>query len=656
MISHYPNRMPPVFAGRNRPAAPGIALTLAIMAAGPAQVTATVAVDLADLSIEELANIEITSVSKRAEPLTDAAASVFVIARDDIRRSGARSLPEALRLAPNLQVARVHSGYAISARGFNNSAGNKLLVLIDGRPVYSPLFSGVFWDVQNVLMEDVERIEVISGPGGTLWGTNAVNGVINIITRSAADTQGGLVAAGTGNDETGGAVRYGGTLGTEAHYRVYGRYFDREHTHTADGTARDDAWDLGQAGFRADWDGARDQVTMQANAYRGTEGQPAPGTIVTGAVFELGDTTVAGTNLTARWDHLLDSGSDLMLQAYYDRTERTVPPTFAEVLDVFEVQFQHSLRPIGIHTLTWGAEYRHAQDDVTNSQYIAFLPARANLDWASLFAQDEVSLLDNLRLTAGARIESNDYTNTEFLPSARLAWKPASDHMLWTAVSRAVRAPSRLDHDTFVPGTPPYVLAGGPDVRSEIATVYELGYRGQPLPSTSCSVTVFRADYDHLRSQEVDFSVPLVLYANQAEGETRGIEMWGAHQATDNWRLSAGLSVLDTDLRLKPGSTDPFGTRVLGNDPDYQWLLRSTLDLTPNHEFDFMVRHVDELPEPVVPAYTSMDARLGWQINRHTELSLTLQNLLDESHAEFGNESTRGEYGRSVYAQLLWRQ
>lgn len=653
MTIQHTNTMPRASAEHARLAARGLALSLL---AGLLQATAAASVEFADLSLEELANIEITSVSKRAEPLTDAPASVFVITNDDIRRSGARSLPEALRMAPNLQVARAHSGYAISARGFNNSAGNKLLVLIDGRSVYSPLFSGVFWDVQNVLMEDVERIEVISGPGGTLWGTNAVNGVINIITQTAADTQGGLVAAGAGNDETGGALRYGGSLGAEGQYRVYGRYFDRDHTHTLDGTARDDAWDMGLAGFRADWDGARDKVTVQANAYRGTEGQPAPGTIVTGAVFELGDITVSGANLTARWDHQLDSGSELMLQTYYDRTERTVPPTFAEVLDVFEVQFQHSLQPLGLHTFTWGAEYRHGRDDVTNSQYVAFLPAKATLDWVSLFAQDEVSLRDNLRLIFGARIESNDYTDTEFLPNARLAWKPASDHMLWTAISRAVRAPSRLDHDTYVPGVPPYLLAGGPDVRSEIATVYELGYRGQPLPRISWSVTAFHADYDHLRTQEADLSIPIVIFANEAEGETRGLEMWGAYQATQNWRLNAGLSLLHTDLRLKPGSTDPFGINVLGNDPNYQWLLRSTLDLTSNHDFDFMIRHIDELPDPALPAYTEVDARLGWRINRNIEFSLTLQNLLNESHAEFGDVTTRGEYDRSVYAQLLWRQ
>ncbi|HBU29054.1 MAG TPA: hypothetical protein DEB56_04865 [Thiobacillus sp.] len=263
-------------------------LALAIVALSLGQAAAA-APDLADLSLEELVNIEITSVSKRTERLTDAAASVFVITQDDIRRSGARSLPDALRLAPNLQVARASaSAYAISARGFNSNARNKLLVLIDGRSVYSPLFSGVFWDVQDVMLEDVERIEVISGPGGTLWGTNAVNGVINVITRSAKHTQGGMLAIGAGNRESGGAVRYGGKLGDNGHVRVYGKYFDIDPTKTADGNPRDDAWHKGQIGFRADWADDRDQFSVQGNAYRGAEGQPAPGTISTGVPFTLG--------------------------------------------------------------------------------------------------------------------------------------------------------------------------------------------------------------------------------------------------------------------------------------------------------------------------------------------------------------------------------
>lgn len=640
---HFPRRLRAAFA-------------LAIMVSSLGHAAVPSGPDLADLSLEELVNVQITSVSKRAERLTDAPASVFVITQDDIRRSGARSLPEALRLAPNLQVARVSaSGYAISARGFNNTAGNKLLVLIDGRSVYSPLFSGVFWDVQDVMLEDVERIEVISGPGGTLWGTNAVNGVINVITRLAKDTQGGLVAAGVGNREIGGAVRHGGAFGADGHYRVYAKYFDRDHTSETDGSARDDAWHKGQVGFRADWGRAGDQFSVHGNAYRGSEGQPAPGTLVTGAVFELGDITLSGANLTARWDRRLEGGSNLMLQAYYDRTERVVPPTFSETLDVVDLQFQHSMQPMGKHTLTWGAGYRYGMDRVTNSEYVAFLPAEVNQAWASLFGQDEIALRENLRLTLGARFERNDYTGTEFLPNARLAWKLAPDHLLWTAVSRAVRAPSRIDRDAFVPANPPYLLDGGAGVRSEIATVYEVGYRGQPMRRVSYSVTAFHADYDHLRSQEIDPSGTFLFFGNEMEGSTRGVEMWGTYQAAQNWRLSGGVSLLDMDLRRKPGSTDPVGPLALGNDPSYQWLVRSALDLTPKHEIDITVRRVGALPDPAVPAYTAVDARLGWRISKNAELSLALHNLIGGTHPEFERVNVQGEFGRSVFLELLWR-
>jgi iron complex outermembrane receptor protein len=648
----------------NRAAA--LVCALAVASLTPVRAAGARAAELADLTLEQLSDIEVTSVSKRAERLTDAAASIFVITHDDIRSSGARSIPEALRLAPNLHVARASaSGYMITARGFGSSGANKLLVLIDGRSVYTPLYSGVFWDAQDVMLEDIERIEVVSGPGGTLWGTNAVNGVINIITRSARDTQGGLVAAGAGNRRYDGALRHGGALGERGHYRVYGKYFDRDNT-KADRSPRDDDWHKGQVGFRADWDAARDRFSVQGNAYRGSAGQPEPGTIsLNGVDLALDNIDISGVNLNARWSRDLDDGSTLLMQAYYDRTERTVPPTFAETLDIVDAQFLHTLRPLGRHTPAWGAEYRHAWDDVTNSRYVEFLPARERLAWASLFAQDEIALRDDLRAIAGARIEHNDYTGYEFLPNLRFAWNAAADHMLWAAASRAVRSPSRLDRDTYVPwsalmdpvpaGLPTYVLDGGDGVRSEIANVYELGYRGQPTPALSWSATVFRADYDHLRTQETRPSGTSVFYANGAEGRSSGLEMWGGYQAARHWRLSGGVTFLDMDVKLKPGSNDENAARTLSNDPSHQWQLRSTFDITPRHEFDVMIRRVGELPEPEVPAYTAVDARLGWQASRDLELSLTLNNLFDSAHAEFPQRPVLGEYGRSAYLKLLWR-
>jgi iron complex outermembrane recepter protein len=626
----------------------------------PACAASSLINSLAEMSIEDLANIQIISVSKKHERLADAAASVYVITADDIRSSGATSVPEALRLAPNLQVAQTNgSGYAITARGFNgsnNSAPNKLLVLIDGRSVYTPLFSGVFWDIQDVMLEDVERIEVISGPGGTLWGTNAVNGVINIITRPSGETQGNLATLEAGNKGGDAAFRHGGTLGADGNYRVYGKYFNRGHTSTESGSKINDAQHRSQAGFRADWDRGGDRFMLQGNAYTGAEEQPAPGSIsISGTSLKLGTIDVSGANLTTQWAHALGSGGKLDFQAYYDRTERTVLPTFSEKLDIVDMQLQHSLPSLGMHAIVWGADYRYAMDRVDNTSPIfAFLPADVNQQWTSLFAQDEISLGDDLRLTIGARFEHNDYTGTELLPNARLAWKPAPDHLLWAAVSRTVRAPSRLDRDAYVPAVPPFLLNGGRDVSSEVAKVFEVGYRGQPAPRISYSVTLFHTIYDDLRTQEIDPGGTFLVFANDMEGSTTGIETWGTYQASPKWRLSAGLSALRERLRLKPGSNDIAAPTAAGNDPSYTWQLRSSSDIGADREFDLILRHSAELAKNNVPAYTTLDARFGWKLRRDLEFSVTGQNLLG-NHAEYGALSDRTDLSPGIFLKLVWQ-
>jgi iron complex outermembrane receptor protein len=614
--------------------------------------------ELASLDLQALMRVEITSVSRRPERLSDAAASVFVISSDEIRRSGATNLPEALRLAPALDVVQVSaSSYSVSARGFSNSAANKLLVLIDGRSVYTPLFSGVFWDVQDVLLEDIERIEVISGPGGTLWGVNAVNGVINIITRSAKHTEGGLLTAGGGNRKTIGALEYGGEAGRDGHFRVYGKYFDFAHTETANGTVKDDAGHKGMAGFRGDWERGADQLMLLGNVYKGSEGQPLPGSISIGGVnLALGVISLSGLNLTALWKRQWSESSAITVQGYFDRTERVVPPTFAEKLNIFDLQFLHSWRMARVHTIAWGAEYRYGMDRVTNSTYFAFLPAHLNQKWAALFVQDEIALSQGLRLSLGARSEHNDYTGSEFLPSARLAWNVAADHLLWAAASRTVRAPSRLDRDAFVPGSPPFLLTGGPEVVSEIATVYEVGYRGQPAASLSLSVTAFHSLYDHLRTQEVAPSRTSVFFANGMSGTTSGVEMWASYQATRHWRLSGGFNGLAMRLELEPGSNDTAGLAAQkGRDPKRSWRLRSSLDLPGNGELDVVARRVSERSRPAVPAYSAIDIRYGWRPRRGIELSVTGQNLFDEGHGEFSDVSTRTEIGRGVFVNLVTR-
>jgi iron complex outermembrane receptor protein len=613
--------------------------------------------ELAKLDLKALMNLEITSVSRKAEPLSGAAASIFVITGDEIRRSGATSLPEALRLAPNLDVVEVNAGgYTVSARGLINSAANKLLVLIDGRSVYTPLFSGVFWDVQDVLLEDIDRIEVISGPGGTLWGVNAVNGVINIITRSAKNTHGGLVAAGAGTREEIGALRYGGKIGGDGDYRVYAKYFDLRNTKTATGTVKDDGEKKGLAGFRGDWARGTDQFMLLANAHKGSEGQPPPGTIsITNVKLALGRIALSGLNLTTLWNRRLHDGSAITVHGYFDQTERVVPPTFAERLNIFDLQFLHCGRLAAIHSYAWGAEYRYSMDRVTNSAYVAFLPARVNQKWGALFAQDEITLPKRLRLILGARSERNDYTGTEFLPSVRLAWNVATDHMLWTAASRTVRAPSRLDRDTFVPGHPPFLLTGGPHVVSEIANVFEVGYRGQPASSLTLSATAFHSYYDRLRTQEIAASRTSIFFANGMKGVTSGVEVWASYQANARWRLSGGFDGLREHFYLKAGSNDSASLQQQGRDPKQSWRVRSSLDLPGHGEFDVIARRVSERSNPAVPAYSAVDLRYGWKPRLGLELSLTGQNLLGRSHGEFTEISTRTQIGRGVFVQVVSR-
>ena len=596
---------------------------------------------LVDLSLEELANLQITSVSRRAERLSDAAASIFAITGDDIRRSGVTSLPEALRLAPNLQVARVDARqYAISARGFNSTTANKLLVLIDGRTVYTPLFSGVFWDAQDVFLEDVQRIEVISGPGATLWGANAVNGIINVITRPASETKGLLLFAGAGNREGGLGARYGTDLSGGA-FRVYGKGFDRDNTVRANGTDVPDGWQNGQAGFRADWGTPANGFTLQGDAYRGTIDQLAPGEV-----------RISGGNLLARWSRELAAGSHLQVQAYFDQTEREIPGTFSERLATFDLEIQHAFRPAAGHHVTWGGGHRSARDRVTNSAGLAFLPASVTQRWSNLFIQDEIALGERLRFTAGIKAASNPYTGWELLPSARLAWKVDAIQMVWGALSRAVRAPARLDRDLFIPGQPPFFLSGGSDFRSEIANVVELGYRAQPSQRLSYSLTAFRADYDRLRSLEPIGGGALAI-GNKMKARTNGLEAWGNFQAAANWRLSAGATFLDESRSFRADSGDS-NLAAAGNDPKRQFILRSSLDLPGQQEFDVMARHVSRLPNPSVPSYTAVDARYAWRLQKELEISVTAQNLFDKRHPESGAVATRSEIERGVFLKVKW--
>ena len=608
--------------------------------------------DMAELSLEELANIQVTSVSKRSESLSDAAASIFVITGSDIRRAGATSLPEALRLAPNLQVARVDArNYAVTARGFSSPFENKLLVLIDGRTVYSPLFSGVFWDVQDVVLDDVERIEVISGPGATLWGANAVNGVINIITKPAAATQGALLGATVGAHENNGAVRYGGRLGDDGHYRAYAKHAENDDTRTAAGKTVPMGWHRDQAGFRTDWGNTAQGLTVQGDVYDARLRQAG-----------TADIRVGGANLLGRVNRTFADGSSATAQLYWDHTERDQPRAFHERLDTFDLQLQHAVHVAGNHHVVWGGGYRLGHDRVENGPVFSFLPGTLNLHWANLFAQDEIALKDDLRVTAGLKVEDNNYTGVEVLPTVRVAWNPRPAALVWSSLSRAVRAPSRIDRDFYSPstprvvgGVPQYGVAGGPDFASETANVFELGYRAQPLASLSYSTTLFFSRYDKLRTLEPNPHGPGAVFENLADGLARGIEAWATWQAAEAWRLSGGGVVQRVGTSLRPGSRDLSGTTGLfTSDPNHYWSIRSAHDLGGGHEFDVALRHVGALPKPAVPAYTAVDVRYGWRVRPGLDLSLIAQNVFDPRHAEWGAAATRSEYERALAVRLVW--
>ena len=621
------------------------AAAVALIAMSSAMADAPSSGDLADLSLEQLSNVEITSVSRRAERLSDAPASIYVISSDDIRRSGASSLPEALRLAPNLEVARISaSTWAISARGFNNSLGNKLLVLIDGRTVYTPLFSGVFWDAQDVALEDVDRIEVISGPGATLWGANAVNGVINVITRSAANTQGLLVSLAGGSEERSALVRYGGALGADGHYRVYAKRSAFDRTESVDDLAQSDGWTSDQIGFRADWGDPERGFTVQGDHYNG-KSDPQP----------FGPIQISGTNLLANWNRRRPDGGGLHLQGYFDRTERDDPVTFHDRMDIFDVEFQYDV-PLPTQDVLWGGGYRHARDETASGLLTAFIPGTRDLHWENVFVQDELRLRKNLDLTLGIKLDRNIYTGTEVLPNVRLAWKPGSEQLLWASASRAVRAPSRIDKEFFFPGSPPYLITGGPRFVSEVSDVFEVGYRAQPTSSASVSVTVFHHHHENLRSgeQQPDGSFQV---ENGTAGWTTGLEAWGNLQVTKRWRLSGGLVELHQHFWTKPGFHDPDGAVDLGNDPKHQWSLRSTVTATPTLEFNVMARAQSALPAPYIAGYTAIDAGVDWRPNSHIELSLFAKNLFGNGHVEFtpGPLVAASDYDRSVAARLLWR-
>lgn len=607
---------------------------------------------LADLSLEQLAALPVISVTKSQKPVSEAAASIFIITERDVRNAGSVSLPEALRLAPNLQVARVDArNYAVTARGFNNPFENKLQVMIDGRTVYSPLFSGVYWDAQDVVLEDLNRIEVVSGAGGTLWGANAVNGVVNIVTRSATDTQGLLMSASGSEHENYSALRYGGSVVGDGYFRVYAKHSQHDDTWSESGLDTDTGWERSQLGFRMDWGGGSEAMTLQGDAYNGRLHQANTESI-----------RISGANLLGRGSWQLEGGSHISIQTYVDHTERDQPLAFSQHLTTFDLDAQQDVALGDSHKLVWGMGYRYSDDNIHNSLQFAFLPDKLHMIWRNLFVQDEIVLAPDVHLTLGTKWEDNPYTGGETMPGIQLAWVPDITKLVWASASRAVRSPSRIDRDFYAPTNPPvvngvprYAVAGGPDFVSEIADVYEVGYRSQPMADLSWSATLFYSRYDRLRTLELNSKGPGLVFKNMAEARARGVELWGSWQVTAPWRLHAGLVAQNLDIQRKPGSLDLTNTTGLANgDPDYYWLVRSSYEFSSRLALHASLRHVEELENTKVPAYEELDLHLSWMPVPGWSFSLIGQNLLSSEHAEFGPEGGRSVYERSFFGKVVW--
>jgi len=608
----------------------------AVAAAGPTK--------FKKMSLDELMNVEVTSVSRHESTIGQSAAAIDVISQDDIRRSGATNIPEALRQAPGMEVAQIdNSTWAISARGFNNNTANKLLVLMDGRSVYTPLYSGVFWDVQDTMMQDIDRIEVIRGPAGALWGANAVNGVVNVITKDAQDTQGLLVSGGGGtelrNFEN---VRYGWAINSTTDARIYVKHFERGDTPLTNGSDGNDTWMMDQTGFRIDSRPTPDEhLTLQGDAYQGSRDN-----------LNDADTGVSGGNILGRWTQKMNGGGDMSLQTYTDITNRAIPLLYNENRGTFDVDFQHHI-PVGDwNDVTWGLGYRISLDHVKDG-IIQFVPNNRAEQLFSFFAQDEIPIVkDKLRLTVGAKLEHNDFTGFEFQPNGRLLWSIDKKQAAWTAVSRAVRTPTQLEDDLQIVA-PGASLIGNKHFQSERVIAYEVGYRMQPTNWLSADVAAFYNDYHHLRSLE--FRPPIFSEENQLQGQTYGVEVGSTVKPTDWWTLRGAYTFLHVRFQAEPGSTDTSSAATAGNDPQNQAYLRSSFDLCHNVEFDCSGRWVSELPNQQIPGYVSMDARLAWKPIDQLELSVVAQNLLDNQHPEFGTLPGRHEIQRSVYGMFTFR-
>ncbi|MCB1876870.1 MAG: TonB-dependent receptor [Chromatiales bacterium] len=649
--------------------------------------------DLTALSLEELADLEITSVSRRSQPLSQAAAAVFVIDAEDIRRSGATSLPEVFRMVPGMQVAQLGSSvWAVSARGFSGRLANKLLVLVDGRSVYTPAFSGVYWEQLDVILQDIERIEVIRGPGATLWGANAVNGVINIITRKAQKTMGGLVALTMDDDErSSGLLRYGSQLAPRTFGRAYLKYAEHNALITKSGVDETDGWDLTHGGFRLDSElPGGDRLSLQGSSYQAEFDQYANLPTTIGPTFSERSLTIAqgsGWHVCGRLEHPLTIASDFAVQICYDRFHRDEYAIGEQTLDTVDVDFQHHRRFGGWQELIWGIGFRNIKTRTHVSGATQIARDSISEQLVSSFIQDEVGLLeDQLRLTFGSKFEHNESTGWEIQPNLRLLWLIGQRTSVWGAISRAVRTPSLgeryvdVDITTIAPNNPPLNaplpvllnIQGNEAFDSEVLTAYEIGMRIEPSPTLALDFTLFYNVYKDVRTierQELqisrDFSY-LIQYArfdNKARGNIHGFEIAADWILQADWRVALAYSFAEADLETDRNSVDFSHKSTEDNLPRHQISLRSMMNLRPNIDFDLWLRYVDRsvalylgaLEFPSVAAYWDLDLRLAWRPHKGIELALVGQNLLDKSRPEGGQELLTVEDSlveRTLYGSL----
>ncbi|MCU7929325.1 MAG: TonB-dependent receptor [Candidatus Thiodiazotropha sp. (ex Codakia rugifera)] len=599
---------------------------------------------LKHLSLDDLLEVMVTSVSRKAQTLSDAASAIYVITREDIRRSGMTHIPELLRMVPGIHVARIDaSKWAISARGFNGRYANKLLVLMDGRSLYTPLYSGVYWDVQDTVLEDIERIEVIRGPGATLWGSNAVNGIINIITTSAHESEGGLISLAGGNEEEiTGTLRFSGKTTADNAYRVYAKGFQRDSAIFFDGSDAGDDWQGEHLGFRIDSKPSEiDHLTLQGDLYNGMAGQnnftpfpPPSGSI------NRDEADTSGGNLLTRWTHHLSQESSLNLQFYYDRTHRK-NTTLTEHRNTYDLDFQHDFLLNERHAIVWGAGYRSTRDEIDSPETSALrFNHRKNRDRiVSAFVQDDITLLpDRLHMILGSKYEHNDYTGNEFQPSLRMIWTPDDSSSFWGAVSRAVRTPSRIETDVIV-HVGPISVSGSEAFDTEKLLAYELGYRTQTTSKLSLDIAAFYNEYDDLSTFEM-IGPPSpgntqIGLDNQMSGESYGLELAANWAVSATWTIKASHAWLKINLETDSSSSDTTSTKSTDITPEHQTQLRSQLDLPYDLEFDTSVYYVDRIPNSEIEGYARLDMRLGWNPDQKMELSFSLQNLLDDEHPEF---------------------